>query len=113
MQVGTMDDRVGIAEVLPEWLAHRYLGDLVTADAVDHDQSIDVDRVLQRPLDDSECLEGIEAVRCQLDTGADLTELLRALEHDHLEACGTQSDRGGKTSYAATRDDHAAAPLSG
>ena len=77
MQIGAMDDGVGIAEALAERLVDRDMRDLVAGHAVHHDETVDVDRLGAAGIADAEIVHGVKGVGADLDAGADLAELDR------------------------------------
>ena len=62
---------------------------------------------------EAERAQGADAVGPEREPGADRLQLLRALEHGHLEPGVAQRDRGREAADAAARDDGAAAHHAG
>ena len=77
----------------------------VATHRVHHQQPLDEDRLALHQLADAERIERRPCVRRDLDTGADLAEAVRLLEHQRAEALFRQSDRGREAADAAAGDE--------
>ena len=75
VQVGAMNERVGVFEFLAERFAQRNPRDFLAGDRIHHDQIVGKHRERADRLDQSEQFEHPEHVRPKLDAGADLLEL--------------------------------------
>ncbi len=78
----------------------------VFVERVVHHHLVGVDGACPGDLADAECVEGGEAVRPELDAGADLAELGRLLEHLDREAAPHQRECCGDAADAAAGDEH-------
>ena len=100
-----MDDGIGVLEALAERLVERDGGDVLAGHGVHQAQLVDVDRHLAGLVADAEVVEGVEGVGAELDAGADLAELGRALEHEAAVALPGQAQRGRQAADAAAGDE--------
>src|SRR5262245_34472446 len=82
-EIGTIDQGVGIAKLVPEFFAQRYAGHLFAADRIKHDQVFGEDRKTRDRLGQAELLKHPEDIGSELDAGADFVELGRLLEQMH------------------------------
>src|SRR4051795_11635667 len=104
VQVAAVHDGVGIAEALPERLIERDPDDLFSGHGVHQPEIVDVDRHAARGVADTKLVERVEGVGAELDTGADLPELKRALEYKAPDAFLSESKRRCKAADAAAGD---------
>ena len=106
VHVGPVAHRVGIAEALAEFLAHRDRGDLAFVDRVHHHDALGIDGARSRALADAERIEGRERVGAELDARADLADHGGLLENLYGKALARERERRGKAADAATGDEH-------
>ena len=105
VQVGAMDDGVRITEILAEGRVDRPAEDFFATQSVHHDQRVDIDRARTAGIADAEIVHGVERVRADLDTGADLAEAVGLLEHGDGATLVGKAECGGEPADAATRHD--------
>ena len=112
VQIGAMDERVGIFELLAERFAERDPRDLLAGDRIHHDQIVWKHRECTDRLDQSEQFEHPEHVRTKLDAGADLLKLDGLLDDPRRDPLARQRERGGEPANAAADDqDFAISPI--
>ena len=94
-----MDDGVGIAEALAKRRIERDAANLRATHRVHQPQPVHIDGHLARFIPHAEIVEGMEGVRPELDTGTDLAQHRRLLEHGdraaflgEAEGCGEATD---------------------
>ena len=90
MQIGAMDERIGIMEFLAERVAERNARDFLAGDRVHHHQLIGKHGERADRLGQAEPLEHPEHVGAELDAGADLVEFGRLLEDLRRDALARQ-----------------------
>ncbi len=105
VQVGTMDDGIGIAEALAECLADGDMRDLGAGHAVHHDEAVDVDRLGTAGIADPEIVHGVKGVGADLDAGADLAEPIGLLQHRDVAALVGEAECSRQTADTAAGDD--------
>ena len=106
MQIGAMNERVGMMEFLAERVAKRNAGDLLAGDRVHHDQIVGKHRERVDRLDQAEDVEHPEHVGAELNAGADLLELGRLLDDLRGDALARQRQSRGKPADAAADDEN-------
>lgn len=99
-----MDHRIGVAEIFAERRVERTAEDLLTGDAIHHDQRININRPRPSGVANAEIVHGVKSVRTDLDACADLAELVGLFENRNAASLFGQSERGGQTANAATND---------
>ena len=106
VQIGTVDDRVGIAEAPAERFVDRNFSDLRAGHAIHHDQAVDVDRLGAPGIADTEVIHRMKSIWPDLDAGADFTELVGLFEHRDVAALVGKSQRRREPANAAAGDNH-------
>jgi hypothetical protein len=106
VDVGAVGDGVGIAEALGEALVERNVDHRLAGPAVHHQQPLDEHRFLLDQLTHPERVDGMPGIGRELDAGADLGELRRLLQHQHLEIAARKRQRRGEAAQAAAGDHH-------
>ena len=82
MQVGTVDDGIGIVEDAPEGVGiEGDAGDEIARERVHHDEGIGVDTGRIDGFGEAQHLEHVKGVGPDLDAGAHLAEFFLALQH--------------------------------
>ena len=81
MQVGTVNDCIGIAEARAEGSLERDVNDLLAGKPVHQPQPIDVDRLGASAITYTQSVEAMKCVRRNLNTGADLPQCGRLLQN--------------------------------
>ena len=105
MEVGAMDNGVGIAEALAERLVERDGGNALVADRVHQQQAVDVDRFRTHIVADAQRIKSMEGIRPDLDAGPDLTERRGLLKHERGDTGLGETERCGKPADAAAGDE--------
>ena len=106
VDIGAMDDCVGIVETSPKCFADGYARDFTAIDRVHHHKLIGVYRASPCPFADAQCIQRSEAVGAELQPSADFSDLCRLLEDIHGEALLVQRQRAGHSADAASYDQH-------
>ena len=102
-----MDDCVGIAEAAPERVTDRDAGDLAAVDRIHHDELVGVNGAAPCAFADAQRIERREAVRTELQSGADLADLRpTARRHRRQSRAWLQRERGRHAADAAANDEH-------
>ena len=104
MQIGAMDERVGIVELSAERVAERNARDLLAGDGIEHHQIFGKDRERADRLDQAKPLEHPEHVGPELNAGADLLERRGLLDHLRRNTLPRQRQGGGQSADAAADD---------
>ncbi len=86
MQIGTVNDRVGIAKAPAERFVDGNFSDLRAGHAIHHDQAVDVDRLGAPGVADTEVIHRMKGVWSDLDAGADFAEPIGLFEHCDVAA---------------------------
>ena len=105
MDVGAVDDAVGLGELLPEGVVEGQGGDQFAGHRIPHDQLIRKPGDAVDGLGEAQPLEHPEDVGPELNPGADFAELGRLFEDDAPVALEGQGERRGQAADAAARDD--------
>ena len=105
VQVGAMDQCVGVRELFAERVAQRDAGDLLAADRIQHDEIVGKHRERADRRGEPEHVEHPEHVGPELDAGADLLELRRLLDELRRDALALERQRRAQAADAAADDD--------
>ena len=105
MQVGAMNDGVGIAEELAERFVERAAEDPLAGNPVHHDQGIDIDRLGAPGVADAKIVHRVEGIRPDLNAGADFAEAVGLLQHRDAATFVGKPQRGRQPPDPASRDD--------
>ena len=87
-------------------LAQRHLGDFLGGLRVHQAERVDIDRLRPGLVADAEIIEGMKAVRANLDTGPDLAQLCRLLKHQRCKTVLRKARSRGKATNAATGNEY-------
>ena len=101
MQVGTVDDAVGIAVGRESGCTQRHPDDFLAGSHVVHAQARRKERDPIDGVGQAQVFEHLEDVGAELDAGADLSESSRLLQHRHLVPVPGQDVRRGETADTA------------
>ena len=104
MQVCAVHHGVRVAEIRAERGVQRYVDDLLGGKAIHQPKLIDIDRYRARRVADPEIVEGMEGVRADLDTRADLAEFWRGFQNDRADAVTCKTGRRGQSADSAPGD---------
>jgi hypothetical protein len=104
VDVGTVRDRVGVAEAAAEVRIDGDVDHLLPRHAVHQEQPLDEHRVLLDELADPERVEDVKRVRTELDPGAELAELVRLLEDGDAKSALCESQRASEPPDTAARN---------
>ena len=102
MDVGAVNDGVGISETMAKRLVGRNAADQRLVERVVHHHLIGINGARAGPFADAQRVEGGKRIGPQLDAGADLAQLRRLLQHFHGEALPGERKRGRQAADAAT-----------
>ena len=105
MQIGTVGQRIGLAEPLEIFLAERNLRDQFAGERVAHFLRRRDMRVGQHLIPQAKLFQRAKDVRSELDAGADLAEFLRLLEQADRKALARERIGGGQSADAAARNE--------
>ena len=105
VNVGAMNDRVGIAEALAELLAHRHLADHRFVHGVHHDEVVGVDGARAGAGPAAQRVHRRERIGAELDARADFADLGGLLQHDDVEASLVEAERARHAADAAAHHD--------
>ena len=105
VDVGAMDDGVGIAESLPERVADGDAADQRFVKRVVHHHLVGEDGARAGPGAEVERVESGEGIRPELDASADLAERAGLLQHLDVEAAPSQCQRRGQTADTAAGNE--------
>src|SRR5512146_1026697 len=83
VQVAAMNDGIGIAEALAEFLPEVDLGEVLARERVHEAQLVDIDGIRSRRLADAQIVESVKSIGPELNAGADLAKDRRLFQHDH------------------------------
>ena len=106
VEVGAVNHRIGVPEPVPELVVKGDMADLVAVRRIHEPQLVDVDRHPPRLVADTQIVEAVERVRADLDSGADLAQLRRLLEHGGGNPVSCQGECRRQSADAPARDDY-------
>ncbi len=105
VQIGAMDERIGMMEFLAEGVAERNARDLLPGHRIHHDEVVGKDGERADRLDQAERLEHPEHIGPELDAGADLLELRRLFDELRGNTLARQRQRRRQPADAAADDE--------
>ena len=105
MHIGAVDHRIGIAEALAKRLAGRDAADQCLVERIVHHHLVGVDGAPAGLFANAQRVEGREAVRAELDAGADLAQLWCLLQHFDGESLARERERRGKAADPAAGNE--------
>ncbi|MNT44200.1 hypothetical protein D3C72_1807170 [compost metagenome] len=106
VDVGTVRDRIRIAEALAKGFANGDVGHGLAVDRIDHHHVIGVDGMAARALAHAKRVKGGEGVGAELHASANFADDAGLLQHLDMTALTRQRERRRKASDAATDDEH-------
>src|SRR5271167_3156296 len=101
MQVRPVHHGIRVAEIRAEWGVQRYADDLLGGKAIHQPKLIDIDRYRARRVADAKIVEGVESVRADLDTRADLAELWCGFQNDGADTFACKTGGRGQSADSA------------
>ena len=105
VQIGTMDNRIGIFEPGKESLVEVDPRDDFSRDTVPHHEHFGKHRERPHAVGHAKLLEHPEDIRTELDPGADLTEFGGLFEQQAVEPLAGEREGASKATNAAADDD--------
>jgi hypothetical protein len=104
VQIGAMDERIGVMKFAAEGVIERNARDFIAGDGIEHDQVVWKHRERADRLDQSKPFEHPEHVRPELNASADLLEYGGLFDHLRGNALARQRQRGSQSADAAADD---------